>query len=66
VTGSNNGSPNTTGYTLQFGYWPVQNIDLNVGYTGYTKFNGAGRNYDGLNRNASANTSLYAALQLNF
>ncbi len=66
VTGSNNGSPNTTGYTVQFGYWPVQNIDLNVAYTGYTTFNGAGRNYDGANRNASDNASLYVALQLNF
>lgn len=66
VTGSNNGSPNTTGYIAQVAYWPVQNIDINLSYTGYTKFNGAGSNYDGANRNASDNNTLYMALWLNF
>ncbi len=66
VSGSNNGSPNSTGYVAQFGYWPVQNIDINVAYTGYTKFNGASTNYDGANRNASDNNTLYMALWLNF
>jgi hypothetical protein len=66
VTGSNNGSPNTRGYTAQFAFWPVQNIDLNVNYTGYTKFNGASTNYDGANRNASDNNTVYVALWLNF
>ena len=41
VTGSNNGRPNSSGYIAQFAYWPVQNIDLNINYTGYFKFNGA-------------------------
>jgi len=66
VTGSNNGSPNTGGYTAQFAFWPVQNIDLSVNYTGYTKFNGASTNYDGANRNASDNNTVYVALWLNF
>jgi hypothetical protein len=66
LTGSNNGSPNTRGYTAQFAFWPVQNIDLSVNYTGYSKFNGAGTNYDGANRNATDNNSLYVALWLNF
>jgi hypothetical protein len=66
VTGSKNGSPRTSGYTVQLAYWPVQNIDLNVAYTGYTKFNGAGKNYDGMNRNSSDNNSVYVAMQLNF
>ena len=66
LTGSNNGSPNTQGYTAQFAFWPVQNIDLSVNYTGYTKFNGAGTNYDGANRNASDNNTVYVALWLNF
>ena len=66
LTGSLNGSPNTSGYIIQFAYWPVQNIDLNVNYTGYTKFNGASTNYDGANRNASDNNTVYAALWLNF
>jgi len=66
LTGSNNGSPNTQGFTGQFAFWPVQNIDLSVNYTGYTKFNGASTNYDGANRNASDNNTAYVALWLNF
>jgi len=66
VTGSNNGSPNTSGYIAQFSYWPVQNIDINLAYTGYLKFNGARTNYDGANRKASDNNTLYVALWLNF
>ena len=66
LTGSNNGSPNTRGYIAQFAFWPVQNIDLSVNYTGYTKFNGASTNYDGANRNASDNNTVYVALWLNF
>jgi hypothetical protein len=66
LTGSSNGEPNTTGYTAQFAFWPVQNIDLNLNYTGYLKFNGASSNYDGANRNASDNNTVYVALWLNF
>jgi len=66
LTGSNNGKPDTTGYTAQFAFWPVQNIDLNLNYTGYLKFNGASSNYDGANRNASDNNTVYVALWLNF
>ena len=66
ITGSLNGRPASTGYTVQFAYWPVQNIDLNVNYTGYTKFNGASTNYDGANRNAADNGSVYMSLWLNF
>ena len=66
VTGSNSGSPNTAGYIFQSSYWPVQNIDLTVAYTGYYKFNGASTNYDGANRNASDNNTVYVALWVNF
>ena len=66
LTGSLNGSPSNSGYTVQFAYWPVQNIDLNVNYTGYTKFNGSSTNYDGANRNASDNNTVYTALWVNF
>jgi hypothetical protein len=64
LTGSNNGSPNSSGLTGQFSYWPWQNLDLSVGYTGYTKFNGAKTNYDGSGRNASDNNTLYITLWL--
>lgn len=66
VTGSQNGNPDTSGYIAQFAFWPMQNIDLDVNYTGYTKFNGATNNYDGAMRNASDNNSVYMALWLNF
>jgi hypothetical protein len=66
LTGSNNGSPNTSGYIAQFAYWPAQNIDLNVNYTGFWKFNGAISNYDGANRNASDSNTVYMALWLSF
>ncbi|HUY93658.1 MAG TPA: hypothetical protein VMU71_00115 [Terracidiphilus sp.] len=66
VTGSRNGNPDTGGYIFQFAYWPMQNIDLNVSYTGYTKFNGASSNYDGALRNASDNNTVYMALWVNF
>ncbi len=66
VTGSANGSPNTGGFIAQLAYWPVQNIDISVNYTGYTKFNGATTNYDGANRNASDNNTVYMALWLIF
>lgn len=66
LTGSAHGSPNTSGYIVQLAYWPVQNIDLNVNYTGYMKFNGSRTNYDGANRNAADNNTLYLALWLNF
>lgn len=66
VTGSNNGSPNTRGYITQFAYWPVKNIDIDVNYSGYNKFNGASLNYDGAHRNASDNNTVYMALWLSF
>lgn len=59
VSGSANGSPQSSGYLLNFSWWAQQNIDLAVQYTGYTRFNGGGTNYDGAGRNASANNSIY-------
>jgi hypothetical protein len=66
VTGSLLGSPNSSGFIGQAGFWPTQNIELSAAYTGYTKFNGASHNYDGSGRNASANNSVYIALWLNY
>jgi hypothetical protein len=59
VTGSANGSPRSTGYIGNFSWWPMQNIDLAVQYTGYTRFNGGNTNYDGSGRNASDNNTTY-------
>lgn len=59
VTGSRTGSPATTGYILNLSWWPEQNINLGVQYTGYVRFNGTASNYDGAGRNAGADNSTY-------
>ncbi|HLX84043.1 MAG TPA: hypothetical protein VKR59_09095 [Terriglobales bacterium] len=59
VGGSANGSPQSNGYTLNLSYWPTQNVDLAVQYTGYLRFNGARLNYDGSGRDAAANNTVY-------
>ena len=59
VTGNTNGNPQSTGYILNFSFWPTQNFDLAAQYTGYTRFNGAATNYDAAGRNATGNNALY-------
>jgi len=66
VSGSANGSPASNGYLLNLSWWPQQNIDLAVQYTGYLRFNGAGTNYDGAGRNAGANNSTYLLVRFVF
>jgi hypothetical protein len=59
VTGSATGSPQSNGYSLNFSVWPVQNLDLGLQYTGYTRFNGLATNYDATGRNANGNNTVY-------
>lgn len=59
VGGSNNGSPDSNGYIVQFDYLPVNNVRLMLQYTGYRKFNGGSSNYDGAGRNARDNNTLF-------
>jgi hypothetical protein len=59
VSGSANGDPRSSGYILNLSWWPEQNVDLAVQYTGYTRFNGAQNNYDGAGRNASGNNTIF-------
>jgi hypothetical protein len=59
LSGSLNGDPRSGGYIANVSWWPVQNIGLSFQYTGYTRFNGAGTNYDGAGRNASSNNTVY-------
>jgi hypothetical protein len=66
VTGSANGSPDTTGYTLEVNYLPWLNTKLQAQYVAYEKFNGQSTNYDGSGRNASNNNTLYLLAWLNF
>lgn len=59
VHGSINGSPNNRGWALMLNYLPVQNVKLEVRYTSWSQFNGAGANYDGFGRNAKDNNSVF-------
>jgi hypothetical protein len=69
LSGSDNGSPDTRGYTLQFECVPLGkmqswgrpwiNLRLGLQYTGYLRFNGGTTNYDGFGRAASQNNSLF-------
>ncbi len=68
LTGSANGNPLTDGYVAGFSYWPVQNLQLGLQYTGYLHFNGAKTNYDetGSGRDANGNNSLYMVVWIVF
>jgi hypothetical protein len=66
ITGSATGSPRSNGYITNVSWWPAQNIDLAVQYTGYVNFNGQSTNYDGSGRNASDNNTLYVLARFVF
>lgn len=66
VTGSAGGDPRSRGYIANASYWPVQNVQLALQYTGYTRFNGGSANYDGAGRKASDNNSIYMLVWLVF
>jgi hypothetical protein len=69
LTGSNSGSPDSRGYTVQLEYVPFGkmnsfgrpwlNVRIGVQYTGYLRFNGGASDYDGSGRSASQNNSLF-------
>jgi hypothetical protein len=59
LSGNFNGNPRSNGYVANVSWWPVQNIGLTFQYTGYTRFNGAGLNYDGAGREAGSNNTAY-------
>jgi hypothetical protein len=66
VSGSANGDPKSAGFVTSFSYWPVQNVQLGLQYTAYTRFNGASTNYDGAGRDASANNTTYVLARFVF
>lgn len=66
VNGSLAGTPDSRGYLLEVDYLPFLNTKFELQYVGYTKFNGAGTDYAGIGRNASANNTLYLLVWLNF
>lgn len=59
VSGSANGDPRSNGYILNLSWWPEQNIDLALQYTGFLRFNGGDTNYDGAGRSAGGNNAIY-------
>src|SRR6202047_2033827 len=59
VFGSANGDPRSNGYILNLSWWPEQNIDLAVQYTGFLRFNGGDTNYDGAARSAGGNNAIF-------
>jgi hypothetical protein len=59
VFGFANGSPDSKGWIAELDYVPWENVKLAAQYTAYSKFNGAGSNYDGSGRSASDNNTLY-------
>lgn len=66
ITGSITGRATGAGYITNFSYWPWQNLQLSAQYTGYTKFNGGGTNYDGAGRNANSNNTIYLVARFLF
>jgi hypothetical protein len=64
VSGSLTGSPNSSGWILQWTWVPDLNVQISAQYIIYNKFNGASSNYDGAGRNASDNNTLYLAAWL--
>jgi hypothetical protein len=59
ITGNFQGDPRSNGIIANLSWWPVQNIGLTAQYTAYTRFNGAGTNYDGAGRSAGSNNAIY-------
>ena len=66
VSGSANGSPRSEGFSGNFSYWPLQNVDISFQYNGYNRFNGGNTNYDGSGRNASDNDTSYLLIRYIF
>ncbi|HEY4749217.1 MAG TPA: hypothetical protein VIH60_02395 [Steroidobacteraceae bacterium] len=62
VITSANGSPDSRGWIGELNYLPWLNVKVTLQYTWYSKFNGAGSNYDGMGRSASDNNTLYVVL----
>ena len=59
LIGFSGNQPNTDGFTLEFSYLPWFNTRFSIQYINYNKFNGASDNYDGFQRKASDNNSIY-------
>ena len=66
LSGSVNGSPDSSGLTAELSYYPWQNVRLSALYTAYFQFNGRTNNYDGFGRSSFDNDTLYLLAWLMF
>jgi hypothetical protein len=62
VAGNLSGNPDTRGGTLEAFWLPSQYVRLGAQYTFYSRYNGAANNYDGFDRNAHDNNSVFVYL----
>jgi len=61
-----NGKPDSDGALFEINLLPWYNTKFSLQYVMYNKFNGQAKNYDGNNRNASQNNTLYCLMWLSF
>lgn len=66
VSGSANGSPNSSGAIAEVDFNAWLNTRLGLQYIAYDKFNGGSTGYDGAGRNATSNNTLYLFLWVAF
>ena len=66
VTGSVNGSPDSSGWIYELDWLPRRDMRIEAQYTAYRQFDGASSNYDGFGRNAHDNNTLYLIAWLMF
>ncbi|MGE5825471.1 MAG: cytochrome C, partial [Bacteroidota bacterium] len=66
LNGFGNNKPDSNGWVGELDWVPYQNTKIALQYIVYSKYNGASSNYDGFNRNASDNNTLYLLGWLNF
>jgi len=66
VDGSVNGNPKTNGFIGEVDVNPWENTRFGLQYTVYSNFNGGKANYDGSERDASGNDTLFAFAWLAF
>jgi hypothetical protein len=64
--GTFNGKPDSNGTLMEVSFLPWYNTKFSVQYVMYNKFDGQSMNYDGFNRNASQNNTLYCLAWISF
>jgi len=64
--GTLNGKPDSDGELFEVNFLPWYNTKFSIQYVMYNKFDGLAKNYDGANRNASQNNTLYCLAWLSF